>query len=179
MQSYSGYVHCRASSLGLVKYLWSNSYSVALAAQQSEYYARGCSIRYLLYVQQSAMVLYDRNSQYWGKYLCFRLSFFLTFFPITCDNVFAFSMLFFGRKKYWFFFSKRNKLRQASDLRNIFRGLSELFQPSQNLARKYNLFARQLAALGSQFLVEICSRWNQLYLKCARNRMCKIWNVHK
>ena len=27
-----------------------------------------------------SMVLYDRNSQYWGKYLCFRLSFFPRFF---------------------------------------------------------------------------------------------------
>ena len=26
-----------------------------------------------------SMVLYDRNSQYWGKYLCFRLSFFPRF----------------------------------------------------------------------------------------------------
>ena len=93
-----------------MKCLWSNFYfvpGVVLAVQQSEYYARGCSIRYLLYVQQSAMVLYDRNSQYWGKYLCFRLSFFLTFFPITCDNVFSFPMLFFGRKKYWSFFKKK------------------------------------------------------------------------
>ena len=114
--------YCRYVRVGLVKYLWSNSYSVALAAQQSEYYARGCSIRYLLYVQQSAMVLYDRNSQYWGKYLCFRLSFFLTFFPITCDNVFSFPMLFFRRKKYWSFFQKETT--QTGLWGIFFRGLS-------------------------------------------------------
>ena len=125
------------------------------------------------------MVLYDRNSQYWGKYLCFRLSFFLTFFPITCDNVFAFSMLFFGRKKYWFFFSKRNKLRQASTLRNIFQRPLWVVSAFSEFDSKYNLFARQLAALGFQFLAEICSKWNQLYSKCARNGMCIIWNVHK
>ena len=37
----------------------------------------------------SSMVLYDRNSQYWGKYLCFRLSFFPRFFlsHVTIGNV--------------------------------------------------------------------------------------------
>ena len=131
----------------------------------------------MLYVQQSAMVLYDRNSQYWGKYLCFRLSFFLTFFPITCDNVFSFPMLFFRRKKYWSFFSKRNKLRQAS--KEYF---SETSLSCFNLLRIWfaSLISLQTTrSFGSQFLTEMCSEWNQLYFKCSRNGMCIIWSVNK
>ena len=59
------------------------------------------------------------------------------------------------------------------------RGLSELFQPSQNLARKYNVFADNSQLWVSQFLTEMCSEWNQLYFKCSRNGMCIIWSVNK
>ena len=130
-----------------VKYRWSNSHwipGVALAAQQSEYYARGCSIRYLLYVQQSAMVLYDRNSQYWGKYLRFRLSFFLTFFPITCDNVFSLAMLLFWRKKNWSFFQKETNSDRPLSCFNLLRIWLASIIFSQT-------------TLGTQFLTEMCS----------------------
>ena len=76
-------------------------------------------------------------------------------------------------------FKKKQTCRQASDLRNIFQRPLWVVSAFSEFDSKYNLFARQLAALGFQFLAEICSKWNQLYSKCARNGMCIIWNVHK
>ena len=55
-------------------------------------------------------------------------------------------------------FKKKQTCRQASDLRNIFQRPLWVVSAFSEFDSKYNLFARQLAALGFQFLAEICSK---------------------